>query len=84
MLATLIQNGSPLSESNDTKQFLVVLPKLDKSLEKFQKKHVFFGKNILETVLLRRKMKPEEICGAPVKCQSQEWCIVCMGHGGFE
>ncbi|MEE8150745.1 MAG: leucyl aminopeptidase family protein, partial [Nitrosomonadaceae bacterium] len=89
MLATLIQNGSPLSESNDTKQFLVVLPKLDKSLEKFQKKHVFFGKNILETVLLRRKMKPEEICGAPVSANLKSgalcaWVMVDSSNSIFE
>ena len=89
MLAKLTQNISPLSKSNVTKQFLVVLPKLDKSLEKFQKKHIFFGKNALETLLLRRKMKPQEISEAPVSATLKSgalcaWVMVDSGKSIFE
>ena len=89
MFAKLIQNASPLIESNEIKQFLVVLPKFDKSLEKFQKKHIFFGKNILETLLLRRKMKPEEISGVPVSANLKSgalcaWVMVDTGKPIFE
>ena len=77
MLAKLIQNASPLSESDEIRQFLVVLPKLDKSLERFQKKDIFFGKNILEKIFLRRKMKPEEISGVSVSAnlESGSLCV---------
>ena len=89
MLAKLTQNTSPLSESNEIKQFLVVLPKLSESLEEFQKKHVFFGKNTLEALLLRRKMKPEEISGTPVSANLKSgalcaWVMVDSGESIFE
>lgn len=89
MLASLTQNNSHLSESNEAKQYLVVLPKLDKSLEKFQKKHIFFGKNALEILLLRRKMKPEEISRAPASANLRSgalcaWVMVDSGKSIFE
>ena len=89
MFAKLTQNASPLSKSNEIKQFLVVLPKLDESLDEFQKKHTLFGKNALEALLLRRKMKPEEICGAPVSASLESgslcvWVMVNSRESVFE
>jgi len=89
MFAKLIQNASPLSKSNEIKQFLVVLPKLDESLDEFQKKHTLFGKNALEALLLRRKMKPEEICGTPVSASLESgslcvWVMVNSRESVFE
>jgi len=89
MFAKLTQNASTLSKSNEIKQFLVVLPKLDESLDEFQKKHTLFGKNALEALLLRRKMKPEEICGTPVSASLESgslcvWVMVNSRESVFE
>lgn len=80
MLAKLTQNSSLLSESNEIKQFLVVLPKSDESLEEFQKKHDLFGLDALEALLLRRKIKFKEIYGTPVSAnlKSGALCVWVM------
>ncbi|MEK7843971.1 MAG: leucyl aminopeptidase family protein, partial [Pseudomonadota bacterium] len=66
MLATLIQNASPLSHSTKATHILVILPKLDKSLDKFPDKPDFLGRDVLEALLARRKMMSDEISEAPV------------------
>ena len=66
MLATLIQHASPLAESTTTaKHILAVLPKLDKLPDKLLDKPGVFGKDILEAVLMRRKMQPAELSNTP-------------------
>ena len=68
MLATLIQHASPLTESTTAKarHILAVLPKLDKLPDKVPDKPDIFGRDILEAILLRRKMQPGEISNVPV------------------
>src|SRR4030065_91800 len=66
MLATLTQNSLPLNHSTKATQILVILPKLNKSSDKFPDKSDFLGKDVLEALLARRKMKPDEISDAPV------------------
>jgi leucyl aminopeptidase len=67
MLATLIQHASPLAESTTTaKHILAVLPQLDKLPDKLLDKPDIFGRGILESVLMRRKMQPGEISNTPV------------------
>ena len=89
MIAKLIQKISPLSQSDEIKQFLVILPKQDKSSGKFLNQHIFYGKDALEALLLRRKMKPGEMCGVPV-CANLEngslcaWVIVDQKESVFE
>ena len=80
MLAKLTQTYSYLSEFNEIKQFLVVIPKSDDSLEEFQKKHVFYGLNDLEALLSRRKIKFKEIYGTPVSAnlKSGAFCVWAM------
>ena len=63
MIAKLIQKTSPVSQSTKINQLLVVLPKQDKSSGNILNQHIFYGKEALEALLLRRKMKAEEICG---------------------
>ena len=63
MIAKLIQKISPLNQSDKINQLLVILPKQDKPSEKPLNQHSFYGKDTLEALLLRRKMKPGEICG---------------------
>lgn len=63
MLATLMQNASPLSESSKAMHILVVLPKQGQTLDKLQKKFDFPGKGVLEALLSRRKVQFEEVGG---------------------
>ena len=89
MIAKLIQKISPVSQSTKINQLLVVLPKQDKSSEKFLNQHIFYGKDTLEALLLRRKMKPGEMCGVPV-CANLDngslctWVIVDQKGSVFE
>jgi len=89
MIAKLIQKISPLNQSDKINQLLVILPKQDKPLGKLLNQHVFYGKDTLEALLLRRKMKPEEICGAPVSANLENgslcaWVIVDLKEPVFE
>ncbi len=89
MIAKLIQKISPVSQSTKINQLLVVLPKRDKSYGKFQNKHAFYGKDTLEALLLRRKMKPREMCGVPVSANLENgslcaWVIVDQEESVFE
>ena len=57
MIAKLIQKNSPLNQSDKINQLLVILPKQDKLLGKSLNQRSFYGKDTLEALLLRRKMK---------------------------
>ncbi len=65
MLASLIQNASSISPSTKATHILVVLPQFAPS-DKLQNKPDFLGRNVLETLLSRRKMQLGEIAGTPV------------------
>ncbi|SHL12325.1 leucyl aminopeptidase [Nitrosospira sp. Nsp11] len=65
MLASLIQNASSISPSTKATHILVVLPQFAPS-DKLQNKSDFLGRNVLETLLSRRKMQLGEIAGTPV------------------
>jgi len=89
MIAKLIQKTSPVSQSTKINQLLVVLPKQDKSSGKFLNQHIFYGKDTLEALLLRRKMKPGEMCGVPVSASLDNgslcaWVIVDQTDSVFE
>ncbi|MEO6823513.1 MAG: leucyl aminopeptidase family protein [Nitrosospira sp.] len=89
MFATLIQNTSPLSESSNAMHILVVLPKPDKSLDKFQNMPDFLGKSVLGAQLSRRKMKLGEIGDTPVAANLGNgalcvWVLVDPGKSIFE
>jgi leucyl aminopeptidase len=66
MLATLTQNASPLNQSTQATHILVILPKLNKASDGLPDKPDFPGRDALEALLLRRKMKPDEISESPV------------------
>ncbi len=72
----------PLTESTTAKatHILVVLPKLDKPPDKVQDKSDFFGRDVLEALLLRRKMQSGEMTNTPVAGQSRKWRLMCLGH----
>jgi len=89
MIAKLIQKTSPVSQSTKINQLLVVLPKQDKSSGNFLNQHIFYGKEALEALLIRRKMKAEEICGVPVSANLENgslcaWVIVDQEESIFE
>jgi len=89
MTAKLIQKILPLSQSDEIKQFLVILPEQHKSLGNLLNKHVFYGKDALEALLLRRKMKLGDICGEPVSANLENgslctWVIVNQEESVFE
>src|SRR5690242_19848900 len=90
MLATLIQHASPLAESTTTaKHILVVLPRLDKLPDTLLDKPDVFGKDILEAVLMRRTMQPEEIGNTPVSGNLENgalcvWTMVDSGKSAFD
>ena len=89
MLATLTQNASPLSHSTKATHILVILPKLDKSPDKFPDKPDFLGRDVLETLLARRKMKPDEIGDAPVSANLKSgalcaWVMPDLGKSRYE
>ncbi|MEK7768570.1 MAG: leucyl aminopeptidase family protein, partial [Pseudomonadota bacterium] len=89
MLATLTQNASPLSHSTKATHILVILPKLDKSPDKFPDKSDFSGRGVLETLLSRRKMKLDEIGEAPVSANLKSgalcaWVMVDLGKSRYE
>jgi leucyl aminopeptidase len=90
MLATLIQHASPLAESTTTaKHILVVLPRLDKLPDTLLDKPDVFGKDILEAVLMRRTMQPEEISNTPVSGNLENgalcvWTMVDSSKSAFD
>ena len=89
MIAKLIQKNSPLNQSDKINQLLVILPKQDKLSGKTLNQHSFYGKDTLEALLLRRKMKSGEICGDPVSVNLENgslcaWVIVDLKKPVFE
>ena len=89
MIAKLVQKISPLDQSDKINQLLVILPKQDKPSGKSLNQHSFYGKDTLEALLLRRKMKPGEICGDPVSANLENgslcaWVIVDLKEPVFE
>jgi leucyl aminopeptidase len=89
MIAKLIQKNSPLNQSDKINQLLVILPKPDKLSGKTLNQHSFYGKDTLEALLLRRKMKSGEICGDPVSANLENgslcaWVIVDLKKPVFE
>ena len=89
MIAKLIQKNSPLNQSDKINQLLVILPKQDKLSGKTLNQHSFYGKDTLEALLLRRKMKSGEICGDPVSANLENgslcaWVIVDLKNPVFE
>src|SRR5690349_20528761 len=90
MLATLIQHASPLAESTTTaRHILVVLPRLDKLPDTLLDKPGVFGRDILEAVLMRRKMQPGEISNVPVAGNLENgalcvWIMVDSGKSVFD
>ena len=89
MIAKLIQKNSPLNQSDKINQLLVILPKQDKLPGKTLNQHSFYGKDTLEALLLRRKMKSGEICGDPVSANLENgslcaWVIVDLKKPVFE
>ncbi len=89
MLATLTQNASPPSHSTKATHILVILPKLGKSPDKFPDKPDFPGRDVLEALLARRKMKPDEISDAPVSANLKSgalcaWIMPDLDKSRFE
>lgn len=89
MLATLTQNASPISQSTKATHILVVLPKLDKLSDKLQNKPDFLGKNVLEALLSRRRMRPGEVGDTPAAANLGSgalcaWVRVDSGKSLFE
>ncbi len=89
MIAKLIQKNSPLNQSDKINQLLVILPKQDKLLGKNLNQCSFYGKDTLEALLLRRKMKSVEICGDPVSANLKNgslcaWVMVDLKEPVFE
>ncbi|MCX7184135.1 MAG: leucyl aminopeptidase family protein [Nitrosospira sp.] len=89
MLATLTQNASPPSHSTKATHILVILPKLNKPSDKFPDKPDFPGRDILEALLARRKMKPDEISDAPVSANLKSgalcaWIMPDLDKSRFE
>lgn len=87
MLATLIQNTAPLSESTKATHILVLLPKTKgKALPE---KAAFIGRETLLASLSRRQMQPEEISSTPVSANLPSgalcaWTKVDTGKSRFE
>ncbi len=89
MLATLTQHASPPSHSTKATHILVILPKLGKSPDKFPDKPDFLGRDVLEALLARRKMKPDEISDAPVSANLKSgalcaWIMPDLDKSRFE
>lgn len=89
MIEKLIQKMSPVSQSAKMSHLLVVLPKQYKTYNKFKNRHTFYGKDALEALLLRRKMKLEGICGVPVCANLEDgslcaWVVVDQDISVFE
>ena len=89
MIAKLIQKNSPLNQSDKINQLLVILPKQDKLSGKTLNQHSFYGKDTLEALLLRRKMKSGEICRDPVSANLENgslcaWVMVDLKEPVFE
>lgn len=89
MIAQLIQKNSPLKQSDKINQLLVILPKQDKLLGKNLNQCSFYGKDTLEALLLRRKMKSVEICEDPVSANLENgslcaWAMVDLKKPVFE
>tara|TARA_Y100001936_G_C16093985_1_gene689775 strand:+ start:14231 stop:15715 length:1485 start_codon:yes stop_codon:yes gene_type:complete len=89
MIAKLIQKELPLNTTKKINQILVVLPKKEKLSGKILNQLSFYGKDTLEALLLRRKMKFMEICGNPVSANLADgslcvWIIVDLKESIFE
>ena len=89
MIAKLVQKNSPLNQSDKINQLLVILPKQDKLLGKSLNQRSFYGKDTLEALLLRRKMKSVEICENPVSANLENgslcaWVMVDLKKPVFE
>lgn len=77
MLAALKQKPAPLAslgEAGKATHILVVLPTQDKP-EKSWEQADFFGKDLLNALLSRRKMKPEDISQSPVSANLQSGAL---------
>jgi leucyl aminopeptidase len=77
-LAVLEQKAAPLAsngEGGSVGHILVALPKQDKSRDISPDEPDFFGKDVLNLSLSRRKMKPEEVGETPVAAN--------LPHGGL-
>jgi leucyl aminopeptidase len=88
MLASLTQNASSISPSTKATHILVVLPQFAPS-DKLQNKPDFLGRNVLETLLLRRKMQLGEIAGTPVAANLESgslcvWMALDLSKSVFE
>ncbi|BCT68542.1 leucyl aminopeptidase family protein [Nitrosospira sp. NRS527] len=88
MLASLTQNASSISSSTKATHILVVLPQSAPS-DKLQNKPDFLGKNVLETLLSRRKIQLGEITGNPVAANIESgslcvWVAVDLSKSVFE
>ncbi|SDA09723.1 leucyl aminopeptidase [Nitrosospira sp. Nsp18] len=88
MLASLIQNASSISPSTKATHILVVLPQFAPS-DKLQNKPDFLGRNVLETLLSRRKMQLGEIAGTPVAANLESgslcvWVTLDLSKSVFE
>ena len=89
MIAKLIQKKLPLSQSDKINQLLVILPKFSRSSGKTVNQLSFYGKDALEALLLRRKMKLAEICRHPVSANLSDgslcaWVIIDLKQPVFE
>ena len=89
MIAKLVQKNAPLNQSDKINQLLVILPKQDKLLGKNLNQRSFYGKDTLEALLLRRKMKSVEICENPVSANLENgslcaWVMVDLKNPVFE
>jgi leucyl aminopeptidase len=88
MLASLTQNASSISPSTKATHILVVLPK-PASSDKLQGIPDFLGRNVLETLLSRRKMQLGEIADNPVAANIESgslcvWVAVDLSKSVFE
>jgi leucyl aminopeptidase len=89
MLATLTQNASPISRSTKATHILAVLPKREGGSDKYLDKLDFMGKNVLESLLSRRRMRLGEMDGAPAAANLDSgalcaWVMVDSGKSLFE
>ncbi|WP_025041637.1 M17 family metallopeptidase [Nitrosospira briensis] len=88
MLASLTQNASSISSSTKATHILVVLAQSAPS-DKLRNKPDFLGKNVLETLLSRRKIQLGEITGNPVAANIESgslcvWVAVDLSKSVFE
>ena len=89
MLATLTQNASPISRSIKATHILVVLPKREEDSDKYLDKLDFMGKNVLESLLSRRRMRLGKMDGTPAAANLDSgalcaWVMVDLDKSLFE